>query len=772
MFISASSLVYSFTYQDLKDLFEKGIFTESEIKAIVDRRRQSEYLLRRKNARKVDFLRYAEAEMALERLRSIRQAKAMEGRLVGVQREKFEKFVSRQKKLLLQEQREVEIHDKNWKSNGDSGASKIKIGRSSGDTSIIRNIHLIFVRMKRKWKSDVSLHLAHADFAKRSKSYQQLGTIYAEALQILPKTTALWIEAASHEYFGYIQEEEDYVEKGSNYSGGSVHAARVLLQRGLRINPNAEDLWTQYFALEWHFIQKMRGRKEILKLDAFKADQPTRMLADDPLPSDDTKFFEGSIPTVVYNNAIKAIPDSVRFRLKFLEVCKLFPETSTVEKKILESIDRDFGENPDAWIVKATFALSRPNLLGEAADGNSDTKVDGGCVGFLITQESEEDESEVNNDDTSLEDSSKKKRKLITNHETDESAKLPCAEQSLTRKERVNANPVRVSCSILEEAVSRIITSDMFCKCFEFLQDLLNSKDFGTKRHRSTLVSCFQSLVDKADSNDLQSSEIVYWRARILSELGRKDDAIKLLLNKIADSEIYSKESKLWLLLVDLTIHRNSLAWDASEASHEQQYKDSSDAALILRRAIQTIPAYDSNYVHLQIALFESLLVIRAPNNVSADKELMDLFQGILLSCSQNKLPSCSAGGTDFPDLVGGLCMKYMHVSLMSGGLSSARTTYSMIIFQCLPNLRFAYRSEKLIHFFLSCLQLEKNAILGSNAGLKKKARSSTEKLLRMYDAIVQFLKQFTADEKAQSYLSQFQQLRREDLGHFGSKNL
>ena len=59
----------------LRDLMDRQIFSETEIKAIVSRRRESEYLLRRRTARKADFLRYIEAEMNLEKLRNLRSIK-------------------------------------------------------------------------------------------------------------------------------------------------------------------------------------------------------------------------------------------------------------------------------------------------------------------------------------------------------------------------------------------------------------------------------------------------------------------------------------------------------------------------------------------------------------------------------------------------------------------------------------------------------------------------------------------------------------------------
>jgi len=56
----------------LADLQERGVLTAAEIRATVRRRRDSEYLLRRREARKADFLQYLQQELALERLRQLR----------------------------------------------------------------------------------------------------------------------------------------------------------------------------------------------------------------------------------------------------------------------------------------------------------------------------------------------------------------------------------------------------------------------------------------------------------------------------------------------------------------------------------------------------------------------------------------------------------------------------------------------------------------------------------------------------------------------------
>jgi len=272
----------------LRDLMDRGIFSDEEIKAIVSRRRASEYLLRRRAARKADFIRYIEDEIKLEELRSLRTR-----RLFG---------------------------------SNETPKSQLPIG----DVHIVQNIHLLFVRALRKFRGDINLHLQHAEFSKAFHSYGRLSLIYTEALQVHPRHVPLWIEAASYEFFGHEH-------NGKMLGGGSIQTARVLLQRGLRINPTSCDLWLQYFSLEMHHVQKLKGRREILQITAG---------GDEPAPL-------SLIPKVVYQNAIKAISKDVSFRCKFLDLCRLFPQTQLLQNDITASMERDFSHIPEAWIARA-----------------------------------------------------------------------------------------------------------------------------------------------------------------------------------------------------------------------------------------------------------------------------------------------------------------------------------------------------------------------------------------------------------------------------------
>ena len=327
----------------LQDLLTKGIFSQSEVRAIVNRRRQYEYLLRRRDARKADFLTYIEDEMKLEKLRSFRNRKLIAQR-------RYEE---------RQAEREAQKKGGNKAGGGRHGDKKTKASHGSiGDASIVQHVHLLFTRAIRKWRGDVSLHLQHAAFAKKSKSWKKLGRIYAEALQVHPHNIALWVEAASFEYFGSgtdldasASPSSDGGQAASSAAIGSIANARVLLQRGLRVNPTAKDLWLQYFSLEFHYIQKLRGRREILQLGLNKKGPAETAANEDDVES------SAQIPVIIYNNAIKKIPDDVQFRLKFVEICRMYPETDEVEAMIMSTVERDFTHDPDAWIERAEYAV-------------------------------------------------------------------------------------------------------------------------------------------------------------------------------------------------------------------------------------------------------------------------------------------------------------------------------------------------------------------------------------------------------------------------------
>ena len=310
----------------LRDLAEKQLFNESEIRSLISKRRDFEYLLKRRTVRKADFLQYIEYEINLLKLFKIRKSRGGKSQKPSV-----------------------------------------------SDHHIEQNIHFIFVRLLRKFRSDITLWLQYVDFAKKNDSKKRLASIYAEAVQVHPRQTSIWIDAASWEFFNQ----------------GNAKGARVLLQRALRICPESKNLHLQYFALELHYVQKMRGRREVLG---------GSKQAGNGSDSDDANANAADlVPSLVYGNAVSLIPLDASFRLSFLSLLSQFPGNVSLRSRIESELERDFKTDPSAWLARATFRPPvgpPPNLAASIA-------VLDRAVGVLSTSEMYEQFANFLADDSS-----------------------------------------------------------------------------------------------------------------------------------------------------------------------------------------------------------------------------------------------------------------------------------------------------------------------------------------------------------------------------------
>ena len=558
----------------LRDLLERNIFSESEIKAIVARRRDSEYLIRRRAVRKADFLRYLQAEMDLETLRALRSKMG----------------------------------------------HKHATNKEVGDLHIRQHIHFLFTRALRKFKSDLSLHLQYAEFCKSTKSFTKLGRIYAEALQLHPRNVGLWIEAASHEFF----------------QQGSVANARILLQRGLRVNSTSQQLWLQYFALEFHHIQKLKGRREILQLQEQQYQGDT--------------CLSDAIPTVVYNNAIKAIPDSVTFRLQFLDMCHMFPDTHGMETHIVETIARDFSENPQAWIARAAFCANK----------NADKPKQ---AGFLIN--GGHDDGDDNADDVD-EPTSKRQR-------TDN-----------------DASPVL---TVLEEATKALPTAEMYVLSIQFLRrhmEQMQQADSHVDDSEACNIFIHHLLRDAKETLATVSTELVVEEARVLEHEGKLNDAIETLQQFCSSQR--DVEATVWLQWAKLCAGVKSLQ----------------SASSVLHLALERTPLHSKEQMIILLELFGALLTEKAETDSERDGELelAQLFQRMLLLSAGND--------TDPFEAVFGInsvavaCLQYLRYSMPTGGIESARWVYEQVLYRSNYTGRTSSQLGVMKEFFDECIRLEK----------------------------------------------------------------
>ncbi len=444
----------------LRDLLDRHIFSEEEIRAIVTRRRESEYLLRRRAARKADFVRYIEAEIMLEKLRALRTTK----------KKRDHRRAQREKGL--------EEDAENNKNKDDDGKDPI------GDVHIVQHIHLLFVRAIRKFRSDLSLHLQHAEFCKSVKSWTRLGKVYAEALQIFPREAGIWIEAASNEFFG---------------PNRSVKSARVLLQRGLRLNGNtSEELWIQYFVLELHYAQTLKGRRKILRPSEGGVETESNDDVEEK-DIDDTDY--NKIPMVVLRNAIRSIPKNVQFRLKFLDACQQFPDTTDLMDYVQASMAIDFANEPESWIARAIYQAEKH-------------------------RQNDEDEPK-----------SKKARIETTSNDDDDD-------------DDDDENPVL---GVLEDAIETLQTSEMILQAFRFAEDYRSELEHSEESDNSDAIAQVSDFIEKlwTKARDVSSSDLAMEETRYLLRQQKPKEALKCIKTHCT-KQLSGVPSEAWLLWASL----------------------------------------------------------------------------------------------------------------------------------------------------------------------------------------------------------------------------
>ncbi|KAI8970950.1 U3 small nucleolar RNA-associated protein 6-domain-containing protein [Pilobolus umbonatus] len=329
---------------ELEELEKHHVFSPVEIKSIIKKRTNFEYALHRRIKKKIDFLRCIEYEMNLEKLRTVRIKR-------------------------------LGVDDK----------LKHKLQYTGN-----KRVFTLFERATVRFAGDISLWLQFIDYAKAKKAYNILSSIYVKAIKYHPRNASLWILASSWEY-----------EHNANIS-----AARLLLQRAIRMNPENKQLWHEYFRLELMYIEKIKMRRRVLgldkdvmkdvEMDEAKEDGETIALpkisveeaeewknddsqqamnklteeTSNAMEHDINPILQGLLAQIVYKNAILAIPDDLEFRTKFIEIYKMFTDNEKGIQMVYESIENDMKDNASAracvarrYLVEEKVSLSDPAFV-------------------------------------------------------------------------------------------------------------------------------------------------------------------------------------------------------------------------------------------------------------------------------------------------------------------------------------------------------------------------------------------------------------------------
>ncbi|GBE81415.1 predicted protein [Sparassis crispa] len=322
---------------ELKDLVQRGLFTQKEAKQILQKRTAFETALVRRVAKKGDFLRYAAYEMGLEALRR--------------------KRVERLKQ--------------------DTAPPSVS------DYALVRRQFHIFERALKKFKGDVGLWIQYVRVAKKERARALVGRITARALQLHPNVPALYILAASHELQHL-----------------SPSTARALLQRGIRLNADSVEMWREYVRMELGFVESLRRRWGVLGIDVAQGDkgkgkemekekaidegllafedeamgegEDVQMAADQEEGAEDEaarrEIMQGAIVKSVMDNAAKALPKFELFT-SLHDLLVIYPCPPELRDALLEHLfvllRSTLPTDPAAIKLSATRYLT-PGLKGEA----------------------------------------------------------------------------------------------------------------------------------------------------------------------------------------------------------------------------------------------------------------------------------------------------------------------------------------------------------------------------------------------------------------------
>jgi len=598
-----------------------------------------------------------------------------------------------------------------------------------------------------------------------------LSRIYAEGLQHHPREAGLWIEAASFEYFGYVAQDYENGNKiNSKVVGSSIQNARVLMQRGLRINKTSADLWQQYFALELHYVQKLRGRREILEL-GLNEDGMLPSASEDE--SDDEEARAGKMSTllpsqIIFKNAIKAIPDDIQFRLRFVEACRMFPHTKQLEEYIMESVTQDFGKSVEGWVARISYAE-------EEWQKKITKKEKRGVMGFLGKADDNGSENDGNNgsndgdesDGRAKDDRPPKKARVETESKTSDPA-LILLQEALQAVS--TPNMYLEGARFLRLRIQRLLDNDESSDEDEAEEDVshLIGKDEDANGAAQRHAHLLEELYENAKKKNISSTNLTLDHVDYLLSAGQSEKAEELLSNAVSASTTDTNDARLWLRWAEIS-------QQMEEAASSGMASPSSSPTRILRRALKLTPIHDRQAHTLILTELMQYLMVQ-PSLPKTSEELNSLFQKLILLsqgsiCSINVKKSKFVDGDEGDDEEGigdgkvnlaTTFVAYLEYAMLNGtdeatDIDAVRSIYTSILYHSNYGKSCSGKTEEEVlamkTFFDVCLQFElanrnsstvggdtsSSSLIKNKKDRKEKKKAWKMRLCKLYETAIGF---------------------------------
>lgn len=272
---------------DLSDWVARDIFSKKDVRSIVRKRRGHELLLAKRPPVVGDFLRAISYEVKLDTLFSAR--------------------------LKMVQERTTE-----------------DIQTSSSDFSVRRRIHWLWNRALQAFSSQEWLWDQYLRFCEVVNSNHHASNALAKYVELHPNKSSTWTKAAAWQY-------------GQR---NNAHAARVLLQRGIRNIPSSKTLWAALFRLE--LVELQATGDAHLKLNESCAllqkvlefaieslsDSPALRIEFASMVTKDGSIFRARVLDSLYHELIRDFPNhpeaisAVAFHIGWESGCQLFIEST------------------------------------------------------------------------------------------------------------------------------------------------------------------------------------------------------------------------------------------------------------------------------------------------------------------------------------------------------------------------------------------------------------------------------------------------------------
>lgn len=302
---------------ELDDLKKKGLFDQKEITMIMRRRTDFEHRIQGRGSHSRDFLKYSDFEINLEKLRAIRYSRI--------------------------------------KKDG-----KLDTKPSISDWAGFRRIIFVFDRAVKRYPGDMELWDRYINFVKSKDAVKVVYRVYAKLLLLQPRKSETWISAAKYEF-----------EENAN-----AKSARELFQRGLKFNPELQNLWLTYIQFELTYVSKLLIRRKALGLLTEKQQ------------SDDLQKQNAEAVKRKNKGLVDGIEENDEI-ITFEDDDEDDPEILKSRLALLPEADMNVLGNPDTNpvlkgdIALAIFDMSIPEITKDLPDSKKEAKVFSIAVEFL-----------------------------------------------------------------------------------------------------------------------------------------------------------------------------------------------------------------------------------------------------------------------------------------------------------------------------------------------------------------------------------------------------